>query len=259
MTRFTREELIELAPAHALGATTADEAEAMERAMRSDPALAAEVAAYRSVTATLATAAPVTPHPRVRESLLAAARTVPPLRVERTTSFRVPSWVPALLAASVVLMASGAIYGVRMRRAAEGLRASNAELSAQLARRERVLNSLLEGEGQLHLVQVGADSAGTGPGLQFYWNARQGKAVAHVFRLKPAPTGRDYQIWALVDGKPVSLAVFNSDADGHALVEVEGIARSVRGVTAVLVSVEPVGGSVQPTTAPFLAGTFPGA
>ena len=38
------------------------------------------------------------------------------------------------------------------------------------------------------------------------------------------------KIWALVDGKPVSLAVFNSDAAGHALVEVEGIARSVRGV-----------------------------
>ena len=259
MTRFTREELFELAPAHALGATTADEAEAMERAMQSDPALTAEVAAYRTVPATLASAAPVAPHPRVRESLLTAVRTAPPLRVERTVSVRIPNWVPALLAASVVLMVSGAIYGVRMRGAAEALRASNAELSAQLVRRERVLNSLLDGEGQLHLVQVGADSAGTGPGLQFYWNARQGKALAHVFRLKPAPAGRDYQIWALVDGKPVSLAVFNSDAEGHALVEVEGIARSVRGVTAVLVSIEPLGGSVQPTSAPFLAGTFPGA
>ncbi len=259
MTRFTREELFELAPAHALGATTTDEAEAMERAMQSDPALAAEVSAFRNVPAMLASAAPVVPHPRVREALLAEARTGPPLRVERTVSARIPNWVPALLAASVVLTVSGAVYGVRMQRAAEGLRAGNAELTAELRRRERVLNSLLDGEGQLHLVQVGADTAGTGPGLQFYWNARQGKALAHVFRLKPAPAGRDYQIWALVDGKPVSLAVFNSDAAGHALVEVEGIARSVRGVTAVLVSVEPSGGSLQPTSAPFLAGTFPGA
>lgn len=259
MMRMTREELIELAPAHALGATTADEADAMERAMQSDPALAAEVAAFRNVSATLASAAPVVPRPRVREALLAAVRTTAPVRVERTVPARIPNWVPALLAASVVLVVSAGMYGVRMQRAAESLRDSNTELAAQLTRRERVLNSLLDGEGQLHLVQVGADSAGTGPGLQFYWNARQGKALAHVFRLTPAPAGRDYQIWALVDGKPVSLAVFNSDAAGHALVEVEGIARSVRGVTAVLVSVEPAGGSVQPTTTPFLAGTFPGA
>lgn len=259
MTRFTREELLELAPAHALGATTADEADAMERAMLSDPALSAEVAAFRNVPATLASAVSVVPHPRVREALLAAVRTVPAMRVERPVSARIPNWVPALLAASVVLMVSASIYGVRMQREAEGLRNGNAELATQLARRERVLNSLLDGEGQLHLVKVGADSSGTGPGLQFYWNARQGKALAHVFRLKTAPAGRDYQIWALVDGKPVSLAVFNSDAQGRALVEVAGIARSVRGVTAVLVSIEPLGGSVQPTTTPFLAGTFPGA
>ena len=183
MTRFTREELIELAPAHALGATTADEADAMERAMQSDPTLAAEVAAFRNVSATLASAAPVAPHPRVREALLTAVRTVPPMRLERTGPVRIPNWVPALLAASVVLVVSASIYGVRMQRAAERQRDGNVELAAQLAQRERVLNSLLEGEGQLHLVQVGADTAGTGPGLQFYWNARQGKALAHVFRL----------------------------------------------------------------------------
>lgn len=265
MTRFTREELLELAPAHALGATTPEEAEAMERAMQSDAALAAEVAALRAVPAVLASAAPVAPHPRVREALLAAVRsaapvrTAGPMRVDRPVAARLPRWVPTLVAASLVLAVSTTVYGVRTRRDAERLRAGNADLATQLARRERVLNSLLDGEGQLYLVQVGADSAGTGPGLQFYWNARQGKALAHVFRLKPAPAGRDYQIWALVDGKPVSLAVFNSDAEGDALVEVEGIARSVRGVTAVLVSVEPSGGSVQPTSAPFLAGTFPGA
>ncbi len=259
MTRFTREDLLELAPAHALGATTGNEADAMERAMLSDAALAAEVAMFRNVTATLASAKPVAPDPRVREALLSAVRTAGPRRTVRSVANTLPRWAPTLLAATLVLAVSTTVYGVRMQREAEELRNGNAALTASLVQRERVLSLLLEGEGQLHLVQVGADSSGTGPGLQFYWNARQGKALAHVFRLPPAPSGRDYQIWALVDGKPVSLAVFNSDADGHATVVVEGIARSVRGVTAVLVSVEPAGGSVQPTTTPFLAGTFPGA
>ena len=92
-----------------------------------------------------------------------------------------------------------------------------------------------------------------------FCNAPFTGAIAHVFRLKPAPDGRDYQIWALVDGKPVSLSVFNSDADGRALVQEFTLPGTIAGVSAVLVSVEPKGGSVQPTTTPFLAGNFSGS
>lgn len=257
MTRFTREELRELAPMHALGATTPEEAAAMEAAMETDHELAAEVASFRDVPAMLATAAPVTPAPAVREALLAAVAA--PLRLEPAP---VSAWrraMPMLAAASLVVAALAGLASVRTQREAEALRTTNLALSSELARRERTLNTMLEGERDLHLVQVGAAAGERGPGIQFFWNARQGRGVAHVFRLAPAPAGRDYQLWALVNGRPVSLVVFDSDADGHALVDVEGLATSVAGVTDILVSVEPEGGSPQPTTTPFLGGKFPGA
>lgn len=265
MTRYSRDELRELAPLHALGATTPDESAAMEAAMATDPELAAEVAAFRDVPAMLATAQPVTPSPALRGALLAAAMAAPPMKATAGAQpAPVPMsaarrWAPMLAAASLVIATLVGADALRTRRDLDSLRDTNAALTQQLARRERTLNSVLEGERDLYLVQVGAKETATGPGIQFFWNAKQGRGVAHVFRLAPAPEGRDYQIWALVNGKPVSLVVFNSDPDGHALVDIDKLATTVDGVTDVLVSLEPKGGSPQPTTAPFLGGKFPGA
>ncbi len=267
MTRFTRDELFELAPMHALGATTPEEAAAMEAAMTEDATLAAEVASFRAVPATLATAAPVAPSPSVRAALLAVAASVPVAAApsdapaaavrELRAASRMPRWVPMLAAASLVIAVGAVVDGVRVRNEAATMEEVNRLLTARLKARESTLDAMLMGERELYLVQVGDPVEAQGPGLQFFWNAKEGKAVAHAFRLPPAPAGRDYQIWALVDGKPVSLVVFNSSDDGHALVDVQGVSSNVRGVTDILISVEPKGGSPQPTTAPFLGGKFP--
>lgn len=57
----------------------------------------------------------------------------------------------------------------------------------------------------------------------------------------PLPTGRTYQAWKIVDGKPVSLGLFR----GRAFV--------ASGRATFAVTVEPEGGSAQPTTAPLFA------
>ncbi len=235
--------------------------------MATDPELAAEVASFRDVPAMLATAESVTPSPALRGALLAAAAAAPqgarpdaapgPQRVPNAPSVA-RRWAPMLAAASLVIAALVGADGLRARRELDRVRSTNIALAEQLERRERTLNAMFMGERDLYLVQVGAKEEATGPGVQFFWNAREGRGVAHVFRLARAPEGRDYQIWALVNGKPVSLVVFNSDAEGHAIVDIDGLATSVEGVTDVLVSVEPKGGSPQPTTAPFLGGKFPG-
>lgn len=68
-----------------------------------------------------------------------------------------------------------------------------------------------------------------------------GRAYVHLNVL--APENRVYQLWRIEDGKPVSAGVF----DGQGIV----IARAQTGQT-VAVSVEPTGGSEQPTTTPIL-------
>ena len=48
----------------------------------------------------------------------------------------------------------------------------------------------------------------------------------------------------------------NSAPDGHALIEALALPEKPTGVTQVLLTLEPAGGSPLPTTAPFVGGTL---
>lgn len=246
MKRFTQEELLEMLPAHALGALSRDEMAAVDVAIREgSPAaeeLRNELRAYQDVATAIATPQAVAPPPGARDRLLAriadgkqAAVATPPMR-------RPPAWLVGSLAATLALAIGLGAYSLSLRQA--------------LLRREHTLNSILEAEKDLHVVDVLASDTVSGPGIQFFWNEKQRRGVVHAFRMPPAPAGRSYQVWLLQDGKPVSISVFNSDADGHALVDNLTLPVSSRGASLVLVTEEPAGGSPLPTTTPFMRGTL---
>jgi Anti-sigma-K factor rskA len=99
------------------------------------------------------------------------------------------------------------------------LEASRLALAAKLEHRETTLNTLLHAEKDLRVMHLKAADTVKGPGIQFFWNEKEHSGVAHAFRLPPAPANHSYQPWAIVDGRATSVKVFNSDPDGHALVE----------------------------------------
>lgn len=69
------------------------------------------------------------------------------------------------------------------------------------------------------------------------------------FDLPPAPNGRAYQAWQIADGKPVSLGLINGS--GPLTVNAD-----LKDASAIAISVEPPGGSQQPTTTPILVSQF---
>jgi anti-sigma-K factor RskA len=269
MRRYTSEELFELAAGYALGATTEEEAAAVEAALPESAALQAEVASFRDVMVMLAQSRAVAPSPGLRDRLVTRVHETPQapaatqdgkvVSITAAPSVRRAArpWGWALGIAATLLLAAGlGLENLRLRRTLESQGTQIAQLSEKSERRERQLDALLEAEKDLYVAQMkGADTL-TGPGIQFFWNAKQGRAILHAFRLRPAPTGRSYQLWLIQDGKPVSAKVFNSDPDGHALVENIDVPRSPNGVTQVLLTEEPAGGSPQPTTKPFLGGAL---
>lgn len=58
-----------------------------------------------------------------------------------------------------------------------------------------------------------------------------------------------YQLWALVDGKPVDLGVFDSTDDGKGMKKM----KSIKGAQAFAVTLEPRGGSINPTMDQMMA------
>ena len=131
------------------------------------------------------------------------------------------------------------------------LREQLAESTARLADREATLDAILEPQVTLYqLTSTGANP----PGIQLFVDRQRNLAIVHAFRLPPAPEGRIYQLWFIREGTPVPSVTFNSEADGHALVQ--RIAVPDGALSAAAITEEPAGGSQQPTTTPFLAGSI---
>jgi anti-sigma-K factor RskA len=256
--QYSREELFELAAAYAVGATTQEESAAVEAALPTSPELADEVASFREAATVMVQQQSMQPSASVRSKFLEGISQSKTAALPLTAPPR-PSRMP-LIAMGFALAAS-IIFAVTYKLENSQLLQREADLADRLAvaegeaqKRHEQLNSILEADGTLRLVHLRTIGADQGPGIQFYWNEKQRRGMAHAFRLKPAPTGRAYQLWLIVNGKPVSAGVFNSDADGHALFMGVELPATAAGVTDVLVTEEPVGGSPGPTTTPFMGG-----
>lgn len=74
-----------------------------------------------------------------------------------------------------------------------------------------------------------------------FWNQKTLEAYLSIGTLKTLTQEQQYQLWAIIDGKPVSMGVFDHDADG--LLKME----NVSGVATFAVTIEPRGGSENPT------------
>ena len=70
-----------------------------------------------------------------------------------------------------------------------------------------------------------------------------------VSGLQEAPSDHTYQLWFMDDGVPVSAGVFDV-SDGLAIVEAD---RSVEGFEGAAISLEPEGGSTEPTLPAVMA------
>ncbi|HKW41021.1 MAG TPA: anti-sigma factor [Gemmatimonadales bacterium] len=243
---MTDHQWLELAAPYTLGALTPDERTGFETHLTECATCRAEVHALREVTGLLAyAAADATPPPALRERILRDARQVRPIVARSPRS----SVVPWLAAAACLVLALGAGYGyLRERAARDQARRALAAAQDSIAARDSLVATLLSPDvGTAALAATGKP-----PSARLYWSPSRHRVVMAVFDLAPAPAGRTYQLWAIAQGKPVSLGVFNTGANGRLTTALDVPAGLTFEVTAV--TEEPAGGSPQPTQQPFLIG-----
>ncbi|MBM7829745.1 anti-sigma-K factor RskA [Agromyces cerinus] len=250
--------------AYALDAVDAEERAAVERALAEDAELRDEADGFAETAALLTGAAePVEPPPALKSRLLAqldglaqqlpdaaapdvpAAATVPAAspvapqaprapgpaaRAAKRRWFQRPGAIIAAAAASVVLIA-GAIIGV----AWTGPNGWGAQREmAAIAEAPDVESSTHELEG--------------GGAVTLYWSAEQGRSGVVVEGLPDVGEASTYELWYIDDAGAQSAGTFDV-AEGETWRVLEG--DFAPGV-AVGVTVEPAGGSPQPTTEPIV-------
>jgi hypothetical protein len=133
-----------------------------------------------------------------------------------------------------------------------------ARVEAKLGDKEKTLATLLAGRGNVVLVNLAA-TAPTGPGMQLFWNVREGKAVVNAYGLAQVASNRAYMLWMIRDGTPVPLKLFTPDESGRAMVADIEAPTSMTGITLFTVTEESSAGAEAPTMTPFIAGTVPAA
>lgn len=249
------------AAAFALGAIDPVERAALEALFERDAEFRRQVLAYRDVAGLLAYAAP-TLHapPTLRDRILTQARGVRPLSsaptIKRKAAFlplRALPWVAAAACLGIVVSQSGRLREAQS--ATNALRAEVASLQGEVANRDSSLAAFMGPEVHVVSLNEGSDK----PSARVYWNHTKKLFIVTAFNVPRAPDGKTYQLWAIRKGQaPLSMGTFNTDASGRAVVIVpvgntvnEGGFIDLCGMT-----MEPQGGSLQPTEQPRLVGSW---
>ncbi|MEP7346282.1 MAG: anti-sigma factor, partial [Gemmatimonadaceae bacterium] len=97
------------------------------------------------------------------------------------------------------------------------------------------------------------------PKMRVYWNHTRNLFIVTAFNIPRAPVGKTYQLWALVKGKaPISMGTFNPDESGHATETIQVASNIIDAghIDNCALTLEPAGGSPQPTETPRLMGAW---
>jgi anti-sigma-K factor RskA len=237
---FDDNHVLDLLPAYALGSLEASEADLVEEHLLSCWICRAESTTFQEVAEQLSFAAPVSiPSPGLKDRLLQRVQVVrsqPRVPVQATPR----PWLERLLP----------VWGL----ASLGLIIALAAFSLSLWQRLNQLEFITAPGGMRAIPLSTADAASNATGFVLVGaDGRNGAVV--VDGLPPLDEGQQYQLWLIRDGERTSGAVFSTDQESYGGTRIK-VAGSLLEYSAVDVTIEPTGGSPEPTGALVLGGTL---
>jgi anti-sigma-K factor RskA len=178
-------------------------------------------------------------------------------------------WIKMLAAASVLLLIASTILNFYLFRQYKdyserysGLLASQTELAAN----NRALQTSVDAyrstidmirNPDMSVIKMAANNvpgnASPDPSgvATIYWNKRSAEVFLMVNQLPATSPGKQYQLWAIVDGKPVSAGVF--DMESAAIVQKM---TNIPVAQAFAITLEKSGGNATPQGAMYVLGTI---
>lgn len=233
-----------LVGAYAVDAVDDLERAAFERHLAECEDCRLELASLREAAATLAAVEPVTPPDRLREQVLngiSGIRPLPPeVASERPagTRDRRRSRPATLVAAAAAVLALGGGAVVWQQVSDDGT--SQAPPTVTPLERVRDARDAEEYTQTLDGIEV-----------TVVRSRSLNEAVVVTDEMPPPPEGKVYELW--LDHKGVGMVPAGLMDGGSQQVRLEGDPRTARGAG---ITIEPAGGSEEPTSAPMMAFTF---
>jgi len=132
--------------------------------------------------------------------------------------------------------------------------------NSRLARERDQISQALEEEKQksetfaasaTKVIQLIGDQAPQA-NARVFWDTKRNQWVIYIFDLPAPPPDKEYQLWYVVKNTPISAKVFSTDAQGQRVLELSLPPEAWNGMNATAVTLEPRGGSPQPTSGFYL-------
>jgi anti-sigma-K factor RskA len=220
-----------LSGAYALDALSTDEAEDFTTHLEGCPACRDEVRELQETAARMGASEAITPPAALKARVLSAADRIPqlPPKIASARSVRSRRWIAwgGAVAAAVVLVAAVA-FGISQRGDQETPVAHDS-VSQVFSASDAKTTNVKTSHGLLS-VATSADS---------------GQMAVDTDRLRPLPKTQVYQMWAIHNGRATSVGLVDHPETGKVMpMPASG--------TTVAMTVEPEGGSKQPTSKPFV-------
>ncbi len=243
MTENTHEEIRELIPAYAIGATDPEETARVEAHLRECAACRALVEEYARLADGLLYTIPLVTAPATVEERLMAQ--LPPLRSssrpmleagetqQRARSHfllpRLRTWATA--AAIILLLLANGFWLARVQ-----------QVEQKTSLQATALAYLVDGEK----VPLSGDAPAPSARGVIVIRPDSNIAILHLDHLPPLPEGKAYQVWLIRDGQRDSGAVFRGHGEKEITLIIQA-PRPLKEYQAIGITIEPEGGSPGPT------------
>jgi anti-sigma-K factor RskA len=262
-----------IAPLYVIGALDEKTAHDVEAAFHSaTPEQQRVIARWREVAALLPQALPLqTPPDYLRERLLnRIAEEIPQTPIEiaveestlkeiaerdekkvlpfvqpRRAESRTARW---LLIAATALLALASAYlftqSVKLARERDNLSRERNSLREELAERGRLVDDIVSPRTRV-IAMVGDETPQAN--AKVFWDTEAQQWAIYIFDLPAPPSDKDYQLWYVTKNAKISAAVFRTDEQGRTVLKLTLPPDALAGLAATAVTLEPRGGSPQPT------------
>ncbi|MCI0488540.1 MAG: anti-sigma factor [Blastocatellia bacterium] len=273
----------EKAALYALGALSQHEARAFEHHLRDGCRVCeVELIEFEKVVGELGYASPAAMPPPYLRDLLTS-------RIERESQYDLPATafpehkeaitpmpisprrsftrnsLPWAVAASLAIFALVSLFAWQqaardastLQSELASARSESDQLRAQAIRENEKANQLTEIKSALtspgaRMVTLAGGKPAPASTVRIYWDVQSNRWVVEA-DLPPPPEGKVYQLWFVTSDAKISAGLIKADHEGHGFAIVSGPDKTTR-LAAAAITLEPEGGSEQPTSEIYAVG-----
>jgi len=168
-----------------------------------------------------------------------------PVVQPRRAESRTPRW---LLIAAAALLAFTSAYlftqSAKLARERADLSRERNSLTEELAAWRRQVDDIVSPRTKV-IAMVGDETPQAN--AKVLWDTKEQQWVIYIFDLPAPPSDKDYQLWYVTKNAKISAAVFRTDEQGRTVLNLTLPPDALTGLAATAVTLEPRGGSPQPT------------